>query len=36
MPTGEKLYIEQLSHRPPITYFCLEDPDGDYKLYGSH
>ena len=36
MPTGEKLYMEQLSHRPPITYFSLEDPDGDYKFYGSH
>ena len=36
MPTGEKLYMEQLSHRPPITYFSLEDPDGDYKFYGYH
>jgi hypothetical protein len=34
MPTGEIFYSEQISHRPPITSYLLEDPDGDYKLYG--
>jgi len=36
MPTGEKLYCEQISHRPGISYFCMDDPDGDYRFYGYH
>ena len=36
MPTGEKLYVEQLSHRPGNTGFLLEDPDQDYTFSGYH
>lgn len=35
MPDGTKLYMEQICHRPQITAFLLEDPDGDYTLSGS-
>lgn len=35
MPTGEKLYCEQLAHRPSITGFLLEDPDGEYTFSGN-
>ena len=34
METGEKLYCEQISHRPNITAYQLEDPDGDYDYSG--
>jgi hypothetical protein len=34
MATGEKLYCEQLAHKPSITGFMLEDPDGDYTFHG--
>ena len=35
MSDGTKLYMEQICHRPQITAFMLEDPDGDYTLSGS-
>ena len=34
MPTGEKLYIEQISHIPAITSFLLEGPNESYTMYG--
>ena len=34
MATGEKLYVEQISHIPAITYFSLEDPEGAYNMFG--
>mmetsp|Transcript_10368 Transcript_10368/g.15959 ORF Transcript_10368/g.15959 Transcript_10368/m.15959 type:complete len:94 (+) Transcript_10368:474-755(+) len=34
METGEKLYCEQISHRPNLTAYQLEDPDGDYEYNG--
>ena len=36
MPTGEKFYAEQTSHRPATTSWLLEDPDGDYVFSGSY
>ena len=36
MPTGEMFYAEQISHRPGITAWLLEDPDKDYAFYGSY
>ena len=36
MPDGTKLYMEQICHRPQISAFLLEDPDGDYSLSGSY
>tara|TARA_B100000780_G_scaffold231143_1_gene170926 strand:+ start:304 stop:597 length:294 start_codon:yes stop_codon:yes gene_type:complete len=36
MPSGEMFYGEQISHRPPITSWLLEDPDEDYVFYGSY
>ena len=35
MADGTKLYMEQICHRPQISAFILEDPDGDYTLSGS-
>ena len=34
MEDGTKLYCEQVCHRPQITAFMLEDPDGDYIMSG--
>ena len=34
LPTGEKVYLEQISHHPAISAFLLEDPDGDYRYHG--
>ncbi len=34
MPSGEKIYCEQIAHRPSITAYLIEDPDGDYKWHG--
>jgi hypothetical protein len=36
MPTGEMFYGEQTSHRPSTSSWLLEDPDGDYVMYGSY
>ena len=31
---GTMVYMEQTSHRPPITNFLFEGPNGLYKMYG--
>lgn len=31
---GTKYYCEHVSHHPPITSFLLEDPNGQFKMYG--
>ncbi len=36
MPTGEKLFVEQISASPDITYFSLEGPEGSYHMYGHY
>jgi hypothetical protein len=35
-PDGTKIYIEHISHHPPISYFLVEDVDGLYKFEGSY
>lgn len=35
-PDGTKIYIEHISHHPPISYFLVEHPDGLYKFEGSY
>ena len=34
MPTGERMFCEQVSHHPPISAFMLEGANGDYTCYG--
>lgn len=34
METGEKLYVEKISHKPPIIAFQLEGKDASYTLDG--
>ena len=36
MSDGTKLYMEQICHRPQISAFLVEDPDGDYTMSGSY
>lgn len=31
---GTKVYLEQTSHRPPITNFYFEGPYNFYKMFG--
>lgn len=31
---GSMLYVEQVSHHPPISYMLLEGPNGIYRFYG--
>ncbi len=31
---GTKLYSEQISHHPPISYFLVQGPNRNYKYYG--
>eukprot|EP00343_Euplotes_focardii_P003461 CAMPEP_0205813780 /NCGR_PEP_ID=MMETSP0205-20121125/18569_1 /ASSEMBLY_ACC=CAM_ASM_000278 /TAXON_ID=36767 /ORGANISM="Euplotes focardii, Strain TN1" /LENGTH=233 /DNA_ID=CAMNT_0053096471 /DNA_START=1883 /DNA_END=2581 /DNA_ORIENTATION=- len=35
-PDGTKIYIEHISHHPPISYFQVEHVDGLYKYEGSY
>ena len=35
-PDGTRIYIEHISHHPPISYFLVEHPDGLYKFEGSY
>ena len=35
MEDGTKFYAEQICHRPQITAFLVEGPDGDYTFSGS-
>jgi hypothetical protein len=34
-PDDTKLYLEHVSHHPPITNYLIEHPKGLYRLYGS-
>lgn len=36
MPTGERIYCEQISHHPPISAYEIYGPNDDYKIYGYH
>jgi hypothetical protein len=36
MPTGEKLYCEQISHHPPMTAFSIQGPNREFEHYGSY
>lgn len=31
---GTKIYCEQVSHHPPVTYFLIIGPNEDYRYYG--
>lgn len=31
---GAKIYMEQVSHHPPISYFLIEGPNAAYKMTG--
>lgn len=35
-PDGSKIYIEHISHHPPISYFLVEHVDGLYTFEGSY
>ena len=35
-PDGSKLYCEQISHHPPISYFLVYGPDNNYIFYGNY
>lgn len=35
-PDGTRIYIEHISHHPPISYFLVEHVDGLYKFEGSY
>lgn len=35
-PDGTKIYLEHVSHHPPIARFLVEDVDGGYTLSGYH
>ena len=35
-PDGTRIYIEHISHHPPISYFLVEHPDELYKFEGSY
>ena len=35
MPTGEKLYAEEISHHPPILCFQVDGPNDIYKIEGT-
>ena len=35
-PDGTKIYIEHISHHPPISYFLVEHVDGLYTYEGSY
>jgi hypothetical protein len=34
LPDGSNVYMEQVSHRPPISYMLYEGPDNLYRFYG--
>jgi hypothetical protein len=34
LPDGSKVYMEQVSHRPPISYMLHEGPDDLYQFSG--
>ena len=31
---GTKVYLEQTSHHPPISYILVYGPNNSYKCYG--
>lgn len=35
-PDGTKLYTEQISHHPPISYLTIYGPDKSYLMYGNY
>jgi hypothetical protein len=35
-PDGSKLYVEHISHHPPISSFLVESVDGSYNFEGSY
>lgn len=35
-PDGTKLYAEQLSHHPPISYFSVYGPEKSYQFWGNY
>lgn len=35
-PDGTRIYMEHISHHPPISVFLVEHPDGLYKFEGSY
>ena len=35
-PDNSKIYVEHISHHPPISYFLVEHNGGLYKFYGSY
>lgn len=36
MPTGERIFCEQVSHHPPISAFDIYGANDEYRLYGHH
>lgn len=33
-PDGTKIYCEQISHHPPISYFLVVGPNDSFRYYG--
>lgn len=31
---GTKVFLEQISHKPPISYVCMEGPNNLYRWFG--
>lgn len=31
---GTMIYVEQTQHRPPVSNFMFEGPNGIYRMYG--
>lgn len=36
MPTGERIFCEQISHHPPISAYEVYGPNDSYKIFGHH
>jgi len=34
LPDGSTIFVEQVSHHPPISYLLMEGPDGLYRFQG--
>lgn len=33
---GTKVYLEQISHHPPISYLYIDGPNSSYTAYGPY
>lgn len=35
-PDGTKIYCEQISHHPPVSFFLAVGPNNSYRYYGCY